>query len=391
MSASVDPGSKPPLARTPLRVVSVQIEAQFRNVQRNAEKVNQLLEEKLAAGTDAEHETGSEVDLIVLSEMVLTGYMFRDRAEVEGYTEWPWQSTVAPAEEAVKEASSSTTATPTPTLDVCRSLAKHYSCYVIAGVPVRAPLTLPTASHPHSISKSFDARPSPDDRKASGLPPPQSEKEQGWYNAALLVDPKGELVHLFRKHFLYEAEEGWACEGPGFTSITLPHPRDPCTSFKLGCGICMDLSPHTFSAPFDKYEFSSWAAKEECDVVACPMAWLAMEQKQPLEERRSPEASKTAEVGSDNSQEDSDEEEREPLQPDQADPRMLNYWALRLMPLVRQVGKTTTVVLCNRIGYERGTTFGGSSCVLKLGSNKAMLLAAAGSGTEEVIGAEASL
>lgn len=42
----------------------------------------------------------------------------------------------------------------------------------------------------------------------------------------------------------------------------------------------------------------------------------------------------------------------------------ISYWALRMSPML---GTAAVFAACNRIGTEKGTTFTGSSCVLKLG------------------------
>lgn len=41
----------------------------------------------------------------------------------------------------------------------------------------------------------------------------------------------------------------------------------------------------------------------------------------------------------------------------------ISYWALRLSPLF---GTGAVFAGCNRVGTERGTTFTGSSCVMRL-------------------------
>ena len=47
----------------------------------------------------------------------------------------------------------------------------------------------------------------------------------------------------YRKHFLYEADETWADEGPFFDTFLLKLPRSENT-IKVGHGICMDINPY---------------------------------------------------------------------------------------------------------------------------------------------------
>ena len=38
------------------------------------------------------------------------------------------------------------------------------------------------------------------------------------YNSIYLFSPEGEIILTYQKHFLYEADEFWAEEGPSFLS-----------------------------------------------------------------------------------------------------------------------------------------------------------------------------
>jgi predicted amidohydrolase len=42
------------------------------------------------------------------------------------------------------------------------------------------------------------------------------------YNSQCFVNRKGELIKTYRKAFLYETDELWASEGPGFDTIDIP-------------------------------------------------------------------------------------------------------------------------------------------------------------------------
>lgn len=43
---------------------------------------------------------------------------------------------------------------------------------------------------------------------------------------------------------------------------------------KVGCGICMDIMPYKFTAPFTDYELSSFYEKEKCDLVLFSTGWV---------------------------------------------------------------------------------------------------------------------
>lgn len=60
----------------------------------------------------------------------------------------------------------------------------------------------------------------------------------------------------------------------------------------------------------------------------------------------------------------------------------LSYFALRMAPMV---GSDAIFVGCNRVGTERGTTFTGSSCIMKLGQRPSVLEYASKSSGEVIL------
>lgn len=62
------------------------------------------------------------------------------------------------------------------------------------------------------------------------------------YNAARVIDPRGELVCSYRKRLLYSADQTWA--QPGDT----PYPLVETPYGTLAVGICMDLNDDRFTA-----------------------------------------------------------------------------------------------------------------------------------------------
>ena len=227
------------------------------------------------------------LQLLVLPEMAFTGYCFKDRAEIEPC-----------CEDAERGA----------TAEWCRATAQRLRCFVACGFP--------------EIGNS-------------GL----------LYNSSLLIDPLGAIVHRYRKHFLYSTDETWATEGDGFQC------KDIAGLGKCAFAICMDLNPHKFEAPFDRYEFASslfapplqhheafQANKHRLDanlVILCNN-WL-----------RSPADKDTPDAVHDSF--------------------LLNYWAGRLRPALRL---PVVFVVANRVGIERGTRFAGASCVIDLRTRK---------------------
>ncbi|KAI9104060.1 carbon-nitrogen hydrolase [Phlyctochytrium arcticum] len=166
------------------------------------------------------------------------------------------------------------------------------------------------------------------------------------YNSTLLVNPSGELVHVYDKHFLFSDDERWATEGKGFVGrVPVPHLG------QVGFGICMDVNPYRFQTPSSTREFASFHSSNS-NLLLCSMAWVLLEQDNHWVE-------------------------------EQAGPMVetLVYWANRLEGL-----KGCVVVVANRVGKENGKYFAGTSCVLYFGPDgRVRLLGALGTREEGVL------
>ncbi|KAJ5647297.1 Carbon-nitrogen hydrolase [Penicillium lividum] len=153
----------------------------------------------------------------------------------------------------------------------------------------------------------------------------ENDKPAKYYNSLLVVDEHGEVIHNYRKCFLYYTDETWAAEGNverGFHELEF-HSRDDvqrvpgdlvgdihrgadasgdkdgnvgvgsgsesgygpapssnkvATSF----GICMDINPYKFEAPYTAYEFASRVLESKSQLVIVSMAWLGLDSREAL-------------------------------------------------------------------------------------------------------------
>jgi len=209
--------------------------------------------------------------MIILPEMAFTGYVFKDKEDIHPYLE---TNTGVTVQWAIKT-------------------AKDKNAFVQVGYPEK--VLDDTGAIIHR------------------------------YNSVVFVTPEGATYH-HRKHFLYVADETWAEEGPHFTAWNIEGLGAVCPA------ICMDFSPYRFEAPFEAYEFATFAAKNKANLILGSMNWLMS----PKEEGVTSE---------------------------DAMRRLYQYWALRLTPCL---GTACTVLVCNRVGTEADTTFAGSSVAIDL-------------------------
>ncbi|GJQ14529.1 hypothetical protein GpartN1_g6320.t1 [Galdieria partita] len=196
---------------------------------------------------------------LVLPEMCFTGYCFKSRKEIETLVE-PLQG---------------------PTLAFCSQLAVENQCYVSAGFP-------------------------------------EVDLDNGkYYNSVVVTDPQGQLVHCYRKTFLYDTDKHWAEEGAGFRYFV---DKD---NHRVACGICMDINLGDF---YKCEDFATYCASQSINIILFSSAWLGQ---------------------------------------DDDSFALDQYWYARLRPLW---GKRCIFIGANRIGYEGETRFVGQSCILSLQS-----------------------
>lgn len=147
-------------------------------------------------------QAAGEADLVVLPEMAVTGYVFAGPEDV------------APVAEAADG----------PTFQVLSGVAARNACWIVVGLPERAP----------------DGR---------------------LFNSALVIDASGELAFTYRKTLLYDDDLPWACAGDsGYEVFDTGHPGG-----RFTVGICMDLNDDGFV---------DWCTREDIRSVAFPTNWV---------------------------------------------------------------------------------------------------------------------
>lgn len=285
-----------------MKIATLQLDSKIRNVQQNIATADKIL---------STSPPPSDLDLLVLPELAFTGYNY-------------------PSYESIKPYLEPTTAGVTTKWAI--STAKRLGCHVIAGYP--------------ELSTEIDetAQTSTDENVTGPI--------HKRYNSTVTVSPTGEILANYRKSFLYYTDESWATEGStGFFCDTLG------SLGKVSLGICMDINPYQFEAPWDKYEFATHALAGGVKLVVMSMAWLTH----------------------------LPQDEMDAL-PDQPALETVSYWLQRFSPMIEasKVGEEDIVVVfSNRIGNEKNevrelttkagqtiplgesVNYAGSSCVMR--------------------------
>jgi protein N-terminal amidase len=183
------------------------------------------------------------------------------------------------------------------------------------------------------------------------------------------VSPTGTILQNYRKSFLYYTDETWAAEPPVRFKVEHLGQLGPVIQ-----GICMDINPHRFLAPWSDYEFASAALvpvpprpvinpgeaapQPSNPLVVISMAWLSH--------------LTASEIAA------------EPAAPDVA---TVAYWVERFQPIVersKDVPGPWYVVLANRCGLEKSVCYAGSSTVIKVEDGGVSLFETCGRGEEKL-------
>ncbi|CAI7571823.1 unnamed protein product [Penicillium manginii] len=248
-----------------MRIATLQIAPKLGDVEGNIRRANELLKKGKSismGGQDLGISIGAELlrpEILVLPEMAFTGYNF------------PSLEAVRPFLEPVGKG---------PSAAWARETAQRLQCKVCVGYP----------------EIETDA----------------STEETKFYNSLVVVDETGEVIHNYRKSFLYYTDESWASEGnveQGFRELTFPSqqgndnengmttasamagdadasdtPRHAAekrvaTSF----GICMDINPYKFEAPYTAWEFANRVLDSKSQLVILSMAWLTLLSREELD------------------------------------------------------------------------------------------------------------
>ncbi|KAJ4010319.1 hypothetical protein NW752_004993 [Fusarium irregulare] len=242
-----------------------------------------------------------DLDVLVLPELAFSGYNFKSLQDITPFLE-PSGSGI--------------------TSLWARTIALKYNCTVTVGYPEKV-----------DVSPKWPTGPE-------------------YYNSAIVVNGDGETIGNYRKSFLYYTDETWALEGgQGFFEGFIPGLGN------TSIGICMDLNPYKFEAPWNDFEFAYHVLEVESNLVIVSMAWMTRE-----------------------------EPRRFTRMPNEPDMETLTYWVTRLEPLIRAESEDEIIVVfCNRCGNEDEVLYAGTSAVIGVQDGEVRVYGLLGRGEKELL------
>ncbi|KAL8383034.1 hypothetical protein RB595_006683 [Gaeumannomyces hyphopodioides] len=239
-----------------------------------------------------------DLDILVLPEMAFTGYNFKSLAEITPFLEVAGSGISALW---------------------ARTTALKLDCKVAVGYPENVEV-------------------------------PSSSPE--YYNSLLVVNEDGETVANYRKQHLYYTDEPWSHEGTGgFFEGEIEGLG------QTAMGICMDINPYKFQAPWHKFEFAFHVLDSNANVVIISMAWSTLDSRETFCSR--------------------------PYEPDMA---TLEYWAQRMEPLIRAEREDEIILIfANRCGIEGDALYAGTSAVMGIQDGEVKVYGVLGRGVKKLL------
>lgn len=242
-----------------------------------------------------------DLDVLVLPELAFSGYNFKSLQDITPFLE-PSGSGI--------------------TSLWARTIALKYNCTVTVGYPEKV-----------DVSPKWPTGPE-------------------YYNSTIVVNGDGETIANYRKNFLYHTDETWALEGGrGFYDGFIPGLGN------TSIGICMDLNPYKYEAPWHAFEFAHHILEVESNLVIVSMAWMTR-----------------------------DDPRRFTRMPNEPDMETLTYWVTRLEPLIRAESQEEIIVIfCNRCGNEEEVLYAGTSAVIGIHDGEVKVYGLLGRGEKELL------
>lgn len=297
-----------------IRVAAVQLNSILGNVEANMTRALNMLEQAFLTA-------GSKPDLIVLPELALTGYNFKSASHIAPYLEIPGNG---------------------KSYEFGQMLSKRWDCLTLLGYPEKF-----------------------------------GNEKYKIYNSAMLIDQNGKIIHNYRKTHLFDTDKVWGCsESPdGFQAFDLAINGK---TLRTTIGICMDLNPYEFKAPFEKYEFATYAYEQKCQLILVPTAWMntswdehwTNEQISAFKgvyenESQIPEINTKHDPIKDNDIMMNQDTSKRVLdyKLNKVDGRTGMYWVVRMNPFFsnEHPNFSQCVVVCNRSGMEDNLMYAGTS------------------------------
>ncbi len=200
-----------------LKVIIVQNNPVYKNIPENIK----YLTETLKSFSEKD-----KIDIVLFTEMALTGYFFDSKEDIEPYTSYCDKG---------------------ETFDFCSNISKKLNCYTFLGYPEKTDKT----------------------------------DNYNFYNSLMITDRKGNLIKSYHKKNLFKDDKKWCTPGDKFEYLDI---MTNCgKTARLALGICLD---YYFSSSefFFKYEYGKFFCNKNINFFIFPTNWADKEHQNNTQE-----------------------------------------------------------------------------------------------------------
>ena len=186
-----------------LKVVIVQSNPIYKNITKNIE----ILKDMLKSLSEKD-----KIDIVLFTEMALTGYFFDSKEDIEPYTSYCDKG---------------------ETFDFCSNISKKLKCYTFLGFP---------------------------------------EKEgNNFYNSLMITDRDGKLIKSYHKKNLFKDDKKWCTPGKEFEYIDIM--TNSGKTARLALGICLDYYYSSIGEYDFNFEYANFFCNKNINFFIFPTNW----------------------------------------------------------------------------------------------------------------------
>lgn len=197
-----------------LKVLLIQNNPEYKQPEKNVEHLKEMV---------SKYTKNDNIDLILFTEMALTGYFFDSYEDIYPYTEYNNEGKA---------------------FTFCSELAKKLNSYVFMGFPEKI----------RTENKGNE-----------------KNNKSNLYNSLMVVNKKGELITSYHKVNLFKDDKKWATPGNEFGYIEL-EVRDG-KKIKVALSICLDI--WLTKDNNESYEFPKFCYEKDVDLIMFPTNWAS--------------------------------------------------------------------------------------------------------------------
>ena len=186
-----------------LTVIIVQNNPVYKDIPKNIKYLTETLKD---------FSEKDKIDIVLFTEMALTGYFFDSKEDIEPYTSYCDKG---------------------ETFEFCSNISKKLKCYTFLGYP-------------------------------------EKEENSNFYNSLMITDRNGDLIKSYHKKNLFKDDKKWCTPGEKFEFIDI---MTNCgKTARLALGICLDYYYSSFAFNFN-YEYAKFFCNKNINFFIFPTNW----------------------------------------------------------------------------------------------------------------------